>query len=258
MAKIPTPLVRRPTSKAAQRRQKEEAARNIYGEDIARVSTVLDSWHDDPEEKIADWVAWQGFKWRETRDRAAEIGTHTHQMIEDCLKLVQMGEISFADVGKAIHSFQTISAGFQRVPVALRETVMRCFMGFVTWAARFPSLKVISLEETIIDRKLKIGGTCDFKGIVDWGEGPKRLLLDWKTSSKTHRKHKVQIGAYSHLHKVKYPNDPPFDFYGVIRFDREMGGFEEHYTNADDIVKDERFFLKLVELHHMSKDLVMF
>ncbi len=246
------------TSETQRLKLEQEAARKIYGENIDRVSTILDSWNDDPDENLYDWAASKGYSWREARDHAARIGTHTHQLIEDWLTLYARGEIVFSDWTGAVISFKKLTASFSRVPAELQPIVMTCFRGFCEWFARFPSVKVIAIEERIINPELGLGGTCDFKCVLDWGEGPKRVMIDWKTSNKTYMKHQVQLGAYSLLHKWKHPNDPPFDFYGVVRFDKKMGGFEEHYTDHDGILKSERFFLHLLEGVRMRKELVMF
>ncbi len=257
MAKINQSLVRR-ASKAQELRDKQSQALRIYGDDIARVSTVLGTWNDDPEERLMDWAAFSGFSWRADRDEAATIGTHVHEMIEDCLKLVQNKSLEFSDLDSYMGAFQTMSAGFQKVAPRHREVVMRCFMAFLGWASRFQRFDIIALEEKIISQDLKVGGTCDFKGILDWGQGPARVLLDWKTSKSTNMKHKVQLAAYSILHKCKHPNDPPFDYYGVIRFDKVAGTWHDHFTDHKDILEDEEFFMHLVQGFHMRRKLKMF
>lgn len=246
------------TSTASELKKKQAEAKKIYGDDIARVSTVLETWNDDPEEALSDWVASQGYQWRQTRDVAAQIGTHTHQLIEDALTLFARGQLRFDDFANSVITFQKLTASFQRVPQHLQQQVMLCFSSFCRWFAQFPHVEVIAIEERVICPDLKLGGTCDFKAVFDWGAGPKRVMIDWKTSNKTYTKHLVQLGAYSILHKWKHPNDPPFDFYGTVRFDKKMGGYEEHFAGPADIAKAEEFFLHLLKGYHMRKNLPSF
>lgn len=228
-------------TESERRRYEEEDAKNIYGEGIDRVSTILSLWNNDPEEKLMDWAASKGHGWRPYRAECARIGTATHEMIEsDCNAI------------KARQSWETImqmsASALARQPLAIRETVQRCYAGWVQWVSRFNRFDVIAAEETIIHDGLKVGGTCDLKAIVDYGEGPKRIMCDWKTSSGFHLKQRVQLSAYDILHKYAHPEDPPFDYYGIVRFDRRRGGFEELWFTPDVIVKDSELFLSLVAL----------
>jgi len=252
------PALARKISKSQQMKDEQAQANRIYGDDIARVSTVLSTWDDDPEEKLMDWAASLGHGWRESRHEAATIGTHVHEMIEDFFKMMQRGEIVFGDSNSYMLALQRVKIRLQGVMPRHRERVMRAFMAFMDWASRFNSIGIISLEERIICQEMKIGGTCDFKGIIGQGGQLLRVMLDWKTSRMTQMKHKVQLGAYSVLHKIKYPEDEPFDFYGVIRFDKMMGVWEEHYTDHDGILEAEEFFLHMVKGYHMRKKLQMF
>ena len=233
---------------------------NIYGDDIARVSTVLGMWNDDPGEKLMDWAGAMGYRWRGVREDAATIGTHTHKLIEDTLTLVQRGALKVDSLDDDAESMQRFMQGAANVPAKFQKPVSLAFGAFVRWASSFAVVEPTALEETIICQEWGLGGTCDFKGILDAGDGsgPKRVMIDWKTSSRTSMKHKVQLGAYSLLHRHKYPDDPPFDFYGVIRFCKKTGVFEQHWTDYDDLQNDEEFFLKLLDIYRSRKALQMF
>lgn len=233
---------------------------NIYGDDIARVSTVLSMWNDDPGEKLMDWAGAMGYGWRGIREDAASIGTHTHTLIEDTLTLVQRGSLKFDTIEATQESMAKFMSGMVNVPKKFQKPVMLSFGAFMRWASTFAVIEPTQLEETIICDEWGLGGTCDFKGVVDYGDGtgPKRVMIDWKTSSRTSMKHKVQLAAYSLLHRWKYPDDPPFDYYGVIRFCKKTGVYEQHWTDYEDLQNDEEFFLKLLDIYHSRKLLKMF
>lgn len=55
------------------------------------------------------------------------------------------------------------------------------------------------VEKTIISHELKTGGTMDLVGRI----GGEIWLLDYKTSSSTHKEHTIQLSAYKELLRIE-------------------------------------------------------
>jgi hypothetical protein len=213
----------------------------IYGNGIARVSDVLDAWGDPGQaEGLTNWAAGLGYSWQNVRQHAADVGTHTHSIIETMLRGV--GAQSYDDAYAIARKTVEVS---QAIPASMHDEVGRACHAFGQWCEG----KVIEpehLEETIVDHARRFGGTCDFKGKINGA----RCLLDWKTSKRTYRRHKVQLAAYAILHDLEHP-DEPIEFYGTVRLDKRLGVAEDHYWRNLDA--ERAFFLTLLNVHDLGK-----
>lgn len=212
---------------------------SIYGDNIARVSDVLDCW-GEPGDGLTDWAAGLGYSWKQVRQHAADVGTHTHTVIETLLRGVGVQDYDAAHAA----AYAAVEAA-QAIPESMAAEVKIACAAFGQWCEG----KVIEpehLEETIVDRVRGFGGTCDFKGLVNG----KRCLLDWKTSKRTYPRHKVQIAAYAMLHELEHP-DEPIEFFGVLRLDKRLGVAEDHWWR--DLSVERKMFDVLLEVHRVGK-----
>lgn len=213
---------------------------SIYGDGIARVSDVLSVWNGDGD-GLVRWAARQGFSWEKVRQHAADVGTHSHEIVEATLR-------SWRDDGDIKEQTQKAASEYMKtgkVSDDEKDEVRLACMGWMQWA-NGKEIKPERLEHTLVDEHRGFGGTADFKGYV----GGVRCLLDWKTSKGFYRKYKVQLAAYALLHELHCP-DEKIDSYGVIRMDKTMGTYEDIYwSNLDE---EKLFFLSLLDVYKMGR-----
>ncbi len=216
-------------------------AENIYGDDIDRVSTILDMWHDKGD-ALVSWaanLASSGKSWKEERDHAADVGTHTHDMIEMSLRHHYSGAVD-----REVIAGESL-AKLASIPHSMRDEVRLSCMGWSQWADG-KNIEPEYVEVKLIDRTMKIGGTPDFIGKINGV----RYLLDWKTSKQVYRKHKVQMAAYKYLHDLFRP-DEPIERFGVVRLCKRTGVFDDHYWH--DLTPEFAVFTSLVALNNAQK-----
>jgi hypothetical protein len=197
-----------------------------YGENIDRVSEVLDAYSDE-DDTLMNWAASVGFNWQKLRDEAAEVGTIVHAMIE-CFFL-----------GK---KYKT------PVPGNLKTRVKYSWQAFERWMVN-KTVEPILVEETIVRPELGLGGTFDLLAYVN----VILTLLDWKTSSALHARYRIQLAAYALLLELKYPERETPDLFTAVRLDRAMGYPEE--ASWENLDAEKAFFLKLVDIKRGVREL---
>ena len=166
----------------------------------------------------------------ESRDKAAEIGTVVHNMVElfingkdhnEALEYLKSGE----DIEKALSGFQAFQEWFE--------------------SNRFT---VTHQEVQLVSEVHKYGGTPDAIAV---DSKFRRVILDWKSSNSTFSDHLVQLGAYRILWNENHPDNPLTGGSHLCRFAKQHGDFAHHYyPNLDDA---ERAFLIMRELYDLDK-----
>ena len=198
------------------------------GERVPSVTTILNRFKDSGG--LIHW-AWQlgkdGKDYREERDKAADVGTIAHEMV-DC----------------DIHGREFDPSQYDRELVA---KATRCFEAYKDWAASH-KLRPAETEMQLVSERYRYGGTPD----VLFVDG--RLVLgDWKTSNRVYPEYLCQLAAYRWLVIENRPemNVAP-DAY-LLRFDKEHGDFHvHHYTDLDDAW---RAFIRMRELYDLMNAL---
>ena len=215
---------------------------SIYGDGIARVSDVLDSWKDG--EGLIEWAVSLGWDYKNVKQHAADVGTYTHDLVEHSIR-------SCMDASANVEGWMNLvkSAGelINDIPHSMRDEVRCSSHAWMDWVQD----KIIEpeyLEESMVNRTLMVGGTPDYIGKVN-GD---RVLIDWKTSKRIMVKHKVQLAAYWLMHDALRP-DEPIKFAGVVRLDKRMGVYETMWWQ--DLSKEKAFFVALATAYHMGKAL---
>lgn len=211
---------------------------SIYGNNIDRVTEVIDTWHDG--DGLINWAASLGHSWREVRGHAAKVGTHTHEIIEATLKHMRADGDLRDQMQIAAKSYVKL----QNIPTGMLNEVSLACTGWMQWA-NGKSIVVERLEEKLVDEKRGFGGTCDFKGLIDGH----RVMLDWKTSKGISVRHKIQLGAYAMLHEMHHP-DEPIEWYGVVQCDKRMGVYKDMYWN--DLEMEKEMFLTLLKVKKLG------
>ncbi len=171
-----------------------------------------------------------GLELYESRDKAAEIGTLVHDMVERFIR----GEDPLSAITTPLNDADT-------------KAVNGAYSAFQEW---FDSNKfeVTHQEIQLVSETHKYGGTPD--AIARDSKG-RLILLDWKTSDSVYMDHLVQLGAYRMLWNENHPDDQLTGGSHLCRFAKQHGDFAHHfYPNLDEA---EKAFLLMRELYDIDK-----
>ena len=167
------------------------------GTDVPGASTIAKIGEDSSG--LIHW-AWklgiEGQDYRKVRDKAADIGTVAHFMIECFLHNheADLSEFSAADIEKANVAF----ANFRR------------------WWDK-EGFSIIEPEVQLVSEEYLFGGTIDAPSRDRDG---KVVLLDWKTSKAINNAHRVQLAGYEQLWNENRP-DMPIERRAIVRIGKE-------------------------------------
>ena len=181
------------------------------GTRVSGATTIINNnlgWNKNVLVAWARKTAIQGEDPNKVRDKAAEIGTIAHKMIEWHLKNKDpdnkwLAEYAPADVDKAENAF----------------------LAYLDWESQH-DVKVVKSEEKLVSEKYKYGGTLDFVAKVDG----KLSLIDFKTSNGLYVEHKIQVAAYEYLY---YENHGDHLKVHLLQLTKE-GEFNYHPLNKLD------------------------
>ena len=183
-------------------------------------------------------IAWaykrgkDGHELYDSRDKAAEIGTVVHEMVERFIALEDPMKALEALKGEGDH-----------------KAALSAFNAFDEW---FESnkFKVVAQEVQLVSEVHKFGGTPD--AIAEDSKG-RLVLLDWKTSDGVYMDHLCQLGAYRILWNENNPDKQLTGGSHLCRFAKTHGDFAHHfYPNLDDA---EKAFLLMRSLYDLDKSL---
>lgn len=181
----------------------------------------------------------------EERDKAADIGTLAHKMVE-----VQIGN-DFTGVG------DPPDAVLEGVDDDSAQKARNAFQMYRLWAS-MNKMKLLSdyQELQLVSPEYRFGGTPDAIGEIN-GEV---VLLDWKTSNSVYQDYLIQLAAYQHL-----INDGVLMDTGkalsikvgagahLLRFAKEYPDFGHHYFG--DLSEAWRQFQLFREAYEIDKTL---
>lgn len=184
--------------------------KNAEGKVVPGVTTVLNQlgW------KWPALMAWQrkqmeaGLDPDKLRDKAANIGTLAHKMVENHVKGRLDTETDAVD--KTAHSPNDL------------ELAHNAFGAFLDWE-REHKIVYLGSEIQVVSEKYQYGGTLDILAMID----DHRTLLDIKTSNGVWPDFIVQTAAY----KVGYEetsNDGKIDRVMILRLGKDDGSFTPH------------------------------
>lgn len=184
-------------------------------------------------------IAWaykrgkDGLDLYDSRDKAAELGTITHEMVE----LYVAGNDPLDIVGKYGLNDEDL------------EQVSSAFSAFQEW---FESNKfqVIAQEVQLVSEIHQYGGTPDAVAVDSKG---RLCLVDFKTSNGIYADYLYQLGAYRILWNECNPDLQLTGGSHLARFSKENSDFSHHYF--PDITEAERGFLLMVELYEIDSRL---
>ena len=154
--------------------------RNEKGDRLPSVTQILDrTW---PKPGLVAWANREGLAGRDhgvVRDKMATIGTLAHERF-------------FAEVGgPAAPTDESIPQDIQNKASMSVHHARQWFAG-KEWDA-------ILVEQPLVHHRHGFGGTPDWYGHLDIGDGSKLTLLDLKTGKGPFPEHAVQLGGYVEL-----------------------------------------------------------
>lgn len=174
--------------------------------------------------KWANNLGLEGIDSNAYRDKAADIGTLAHAMVEAHLKGEECDTTDFAP--------------------SLVDKAENALLSFYEWE-RDHTLEPFLLEAQLVSEQHLYGGTIDCYGMLDG----KMTLLDFKTGKAVYDEHKVQVGGYSLLLKEA---GQVVEQVRILRIGRsEDEGFDD--VLVTNIEACERAFLAARELYEAMK-----
>lgn len=204
--------------------------KNSKGEKIPGVTTIIGRFKESGA--LIRWAynrGKDGLELYESRDKAAELGTIVHSMVEAYINCAL-----YSDIVKDLNEQDY-------------ESVKSAFDAFQEWfeANKF---KVLEQEVQLISEVHQFGGTPD--AIAEDNKG-RIVLLDWKTSDGVYPDYLYQLAAYQVLWNENNPDRPLTGGSHLCRFAKEHGDFAHHYY--PDLSKEIEGFILMRRLYEIDK-----
>jgi hypothetical protein len=165
----------------------------------------------------------EGKDYRKERDKAADIGTIAHFLIECFLnnQVADLSDYGQEDIDKAL----------------------LCYNKFVDWWDE-QSLEKVATEIQLVNEFYRYGGTIDLIARTQKGE---HILLDFKTSKKISESYWRQCAGYAQLWNSNNPANP-IKNHAIVRIGKqEEGDFEVVWK--DNLSNEWYVFQKQVDLY---------
>jgi len=202
------------------------------GQRVPGVTTIIGRFKES-----GALIAWaynrgkEGLELYDSRDKAAELGSIVHELVE---KFIKNEYPLFSTLGLSDNDIKSVKSAFQ---------------AFEEW---FESNKfeIVEQEIHLVSEQHKYGGTPD--AIARDGKG-RLVLLDWKTSNGVYQDFLYQLGAYRILWNETFPDNPLTGGSHLCRFAKENGDFAHHFY--PDISEAEEGFLSMRRLYDIDKQL---
>lgn len=180
----------------------------------------------DDASALLHW-AWklgtEGKDYRKERDKAADIGTIAHFLIECFLnnQVADLSDYGQEDIDKAL----------------------MCYNKFIDWWDE-QSLEKVATETQLVNEFYRYGGTIDLIARTQKGE---HILLDFKTSKKISESYWRQCAGYAQLWNSNNPANP-IKNHAIVRIGKqEEGDFEVVWK--DNLSNEWYVFQKQVDLY---------
>ena len=197
------------------------------GKRVPSVTTILGILDKPALLKWAYECGLNGEDYRKVRDKAADIGTIAHYMIECHLKNEDpdLRDYSSDNIEKAKIAFNA-------------------FIDF----EKAHTIKPILIEKQMISEKLKYGGTLDLiaemDGLVQ--------LIDFKTSKGVYPEMIIQLSAYERLAQENGINIKEHSG-NILNINKETGEF--HHYHYPDLKEEWEMFQHLVPVYGLWRDI---
>lgn len=198
------------------------------GTRVPGVTTILKNlgWNREPLMAWAYKQGKDGLDFRDTSQRAADVGSITHQMVEDSL-----------------HEREFDSAPH---PPELVEKARPAFSAYQKWARGF-QLRIVATEVHLVSEKHRFGGTPD---TIGYAFGDELSLFDWKTSAAIYDEYTIQVAAYWNLWTENHPELPTVPGAHLVRFGKD-GGFSHNWFTGEMVATAFAIFTHLRSVHDL-------
>lgn len=178
------------------------------GEKLPSVTQILNRWKDSGG--LLQWAFAVGKSGAnslyESRDKAGDIGTLAHAMVENFLTEV--------DPGLALKDAKEDE----------KPKARQAYSTFQSWFAQTQAV-VISAEKPLVSESLRFGGTPDC--VLRMPDG--RLALgDVKTSNGIYRDMLMQVAAYGYVWNETHEEQITAGYH-IMRFSKDFPDFEHRY-----------------------------
>jgi len=203
--------------------------KNKAGERVPGVTTVIGGnlgWNKQALMYWANQVGLDGKNHRDVSEKAANIGTLAHAMIEADLKGQEF------DISK-----------YDRDMVDKAETA---YLAWLEWKG-LVKFSLLESEKPLVSERYQFGGTLDIAAIK-----MVTAIVDLKTSNAVYPDHQIQVAAYGQLWNENYP-DNPIGAYYILQLGKEDGSFHYHYWPS--LEKPWEAFKALLILHKLKKEI---
>jgi hypothetical protein len=208
--------------------------KNSQGQIVPGVTTII-SLLNKPA--LIHW-AWnlgmEGTDYRKVTDKAANIGTITHYLVECYLKGTE----------PSLDNFTTISIHAAQI----------AFSNFKQWWEQ-QQLKVVASECSLVSEVMQCGGTLDcvaakYFNLADLRPG-ELWLVDIKTSKDIYDEMRYQLAAYWAIWNENYPDQPLTNAH-IIQLSKEDGRLVHH--SFDRLFTELEIFRHLRIVYGLRKD----
>jgi hypothetical protein len=179
------------------------------GSRVPGTTTVLGRFKDSGA--LLKWAWNEGREGRdlyENRDKAANIGTAAHSMVE--------ASINGLD--------PELCADLLALDDEGRRKARGSFGAYQSWAS-MTKLEIVAQEMQLVSETYRFGGTPDAIGRVNGA----LVLVDWKTSNGVYSDYLLQLAAYRALWEENHPDQPITGGFHLCRFAKEHGDFAHHF-----------------------------
>jgi hypothetical protein len=206
--------------------QAHQRYKNSQGIAVPGVTTIL-SILAKPALIYWSWnLGMQGIDYRKVSDKAKDIGSLAHYLIECDIKKMKpdTSEYSSIEIDKAENAY----------------------LAWLDWKKELGEIETVASEEQI---------TCDtFGGTLDWviKKVNDYILVDFKTSKAFYFEMPIQVSAYKYLWNYKHP-DKKIKFEFLLRIGKEDAEFEPR--KLGDLDKEFKLFMSLLDVYNLKKEI---
>ena len=204
-----------------------------YPGGVPSVTTIIGATM--PKPALVNWAyecGKRGEDYIATRDKAGNIGTIAHAMVE-----AHAGNLPWENIAA-------------QLPLEDQPKALTAFNAYLSWRAKYPNIKILETEIRLVSHLHKFGGTIDARAVNDGTSS--RILCDWKTSNGTWIDHIIQLAAYKELWAENFPGEA-FDECRLIQLDKETARANEFIYSANELDIHWRTFLRLREQYEDNK-----
>ena len=183
---------------------------------LAKPALIYWSWN----------LGMQGIDYRKVSDKAKDVGTLAHYLIECDIKGIKPDTSEYSSV--------------------VIDKAENAYLAWLEWKKELGEIEIVASEEQLV---------CDrFGGTLDWviKKADDYILVDFKTSKAFYFEMAIQISAYKYLWNWVHP-DKKIKFEFLLRIGKEDAEFEPR--KLGDLDKEFKLFMSLLDVYILKKEI---